>query len=249
MNIGELIANTRIWLDDPEPQHPSRRQLLKVISTEIQHFVNQYSNTAEPYSIMSWPLSTGPAVEDYLVAAPNLGKILYIVTVDQADPHHFEREVRLVEPANIDQFYWGPKGQIAAMKHSAQLFAPFRKPDGSFWLRIRPVPNRQDDYLVFYQTGRWELASETSEPLIPEFHELIEVQAALSALPYCRWVGLSGEGSSGKAGSLAQTLEVQAGKWSTQWDRYRTNMRKEQIRSRSGYADYYDSSYLDTIYF
>lgn len=249
MNLGQFVTNVRIWLDDPEPQHPSRRQLVKIIATEIQQFVNQYSNTAEPYSILSWPLVTGPHVEDYLVGAPNLGKILYIVTADDGDPYHFEREVRLVEPANIDQFYWGPKLAISSIQHSAQLFAPYRKPDGSFWLKIRPVPSRGDNYIVFYQTGRWELASQSSEPLVPEFHELIELHAAVNALPYARWVGLTGDGASGKAAGLGQTLAMQAGRWDTQWDRYRTNLRKESIRSRSGYADYYDSNYLDTIYF
>ncbi len=249
MNLQELITNCRIWLDDPEPQHPSRRHLVKIIATEIQQFVNQYSNTAEPYSILSWPLVCGPGVEEYLVGAPNLGKILYIVTSDPGDTFHFERDVRLVEPYNIDQFYWGPLQAKSTMKHSANLFSPFRKPDGSFWLKVRPIPDRVDNYLVYYQTGRWELASQSSEPMIPEFHELIEVHAAVTALPFCRWVGLSGDAASGKAQSLAGTLAAVAGRWDEQWARYRTNLRKEQIRPRSGYADYYDSTYLDTIYF
>lgn len=241
--INEMLSNERVLLGEPLPQKPSLRLMWKVTLNHIQDLYNQASNSQEAWTESGVDLQVSPDVDEYLIpGAPLLGKPLLVFTKDDGNPAIFERPINIVRPENLITAYDGPRdGQYLwpgfwdGSTHTAQAFAFFQM-DGNWYARIRPVPQIGAVYRILFVTGNWAAqASLGSEPLLTEHHHALEVRAALSLLPHCKW-SENIAADNGMRDGLMKSLIADDARFTRSLERYiRTATQSRITFRRSGY--------------
>lgn len=249
-----MMANARTLMDDPSPQHPSDRHLLKIVLLHAQDLINKANNSGKAWATGETPLVVSRNVGDYQIAQPaDFGKPLVVLTTDAANTAHWERPVDVYELQNLDFAYSGPadganlsRAFADGSTHSAAGVAFYRKQgdDGQVWARVRPVPQEAATYTIIYSVGNWaDQAGLASSPVLREFHDLIEVRSALSALPSARWWDESSE--EGRRANREKRQEVALARRydderiTPNFERFVGSMRnaKMNLRATYGYLD------------
>lgn len=192
----QMVKRSRVRLGSPRSQAPSDRQLLLLISTNIQSFINESGLNGSAWAVDELPLTVAAGIEDYAIAEGSyFGKPIQVRTVYPENPAHIERDVEFFELGDINYDWNYPKNFGALVSnydgspHTAQRIAFFRKSGtDQVYARVQPVPQRAATYQVLYQIGDFgSVLSLDTAPLLPQHHALIELRSCIDALPHCDW--------------------------------------------------------------
>lgn len=196
MNLRGLLRNVRTRLGSPKSQRPSDKELLLLLSTHVQSFINRANLSAKPWAVDEIPLQVTAGVEDYPVgSASQFGKPIQVRTVFPQNPAHIERDIDFFElgdinfdwnyPKNLGNLYYNADGS----PHTALRMGFFRKSGiDQVYMRVMPIPQSAATYQVLYQIGLYgETAELDDTPIVPQHHGLIEVRTAIDALPLTEW--------------------------------------------------------------
>lgn len=238
MNLSRILAEARVLLDSPRVQHPSMLQLVTIATQQVQQFHNELQNTSVPWNINSTILSVGPNVDEYLLAAPDFGKVRYILTEDTA-ANFLPREVRIADPENFDHFGAGVRMPFITDKHNAiamAFYGQYGSPQGRY-VKVTPVPRVAADYRIFYDVGPYSPGGLGEDLIMPEFHHLLVSRVVLAALPYAQWEGLEPVENVDKRARLGDTIQQSNQLFEDAFERYRTNQRQEQMAPRMLYGE------------
>lgn len=242
MNFRQLLTNTRIRLGEPRAQRPSDLALLLMVRTQVQSFLTQANLSDKPWAVDEVPLIAVGGVEDYDVgSASQFGKPIQVRTV-WPSPNHVESTIEFFELGDInfewdlprDMAYgWAPDGS----PNTAQRIAFFRKAGrDQVYARIMPIPQVGATYQILYQVGVYgETESLDDIPVLPQHHALVEIRAAIDALPHAEW-GDDENMNREKRKELALTLAATEGRLAKEFNNY---IKTATISRRIGFRDLY----------
>jgi hypothetical protein len=185
---AENLSAIRLRLGEPDPHHPSDPQLLNIFIDHIANHRAALLNTRSHWDVERWTLSVSDGDEDILVTAPNFGRPFLVYTTDESNQFHVRREIPFSLLQDTDQRYQGPQKTVM-QGHSAVEISFYRR-GGQWYARVTPIAGGSATYEVFYEAG-YTLASLGDSPGLSPFHQLVRVQASLSALPLCAWGDIS----------------------------------------------------------
>jgi hypothetical protein len=175
----------------------------------------------------------------------SFGKPLQVITVDDSTPSHIEREIPFFQVANLNFNYqapkdagyqnWSPDGS----NHTAVRIAFYRK-DGSWTVRVLPMPELAAEYKVLYSVGDWAGTAGLGDvPILPEHHHLIEVRSAGTLLPLAEWYDEEDKqgrkANSEKRQSLAQSLMAENQLYTRDFENRIVNLQGRQLVFRNSY--------------
>jgi hypothetical protein len=185
-----------VLLDDPLPQKPSLRRILLAVLQATQSFCSQLENTGAAWSLKpDYTLAVANGSSDYLLAIDDsYGKPVQVLTYWPANLSIPQRYVEFREFQDMN-FDWGWPVNVASFMYTdgspntAMRMAFYYKDDGTRWVRVLPQPQLSGgSYLITFASGDWSSnASLETSPVLSQFHSLIELWAAQSALPSCQW--------------------------------------------------------------
>lgn len=244
MNFRQLLSNTRIRLGEPRAQRPSDFALLLLVRSQVQSFLNQANLSDRPWAVSEVTLVVTGNVEDYTVAsASQFGKPIQVRTQYAANPAHIESVVEFYElgdlnfdwdlPRNGASYGWAADGS----PNTAERIAFFRK-DGSdqVYARVLPIPQTSAQYQILYQVGVYgETESLDEIPVLPQHHSLVELRAALDALPLCEWDDDPARNSNMRK-ELAISMASTEGRLAREFNNY---IKYGTVSRRVGYRDLY----------
>lgn len=196
-SIDQMKANIRLRLGGPLDQKPSDGELLLILNTQVQSYLNEVNLSAKPWAVAEVNLYAVPTVEDYAIAATNFGKPIQVRTVYPANPAHIERDIDFFELGDLN-FDWNlPKNfgntffNLDGSPHTAIRMAFFRRlGQDTAYVRIIPIPQLAATYQILYQIGVYGDTQGLGEvPVLPQHHSLIELRSAIAALPLSEWSG------------------------------------------------------------
>jgi hypothetical protein len=250
-NLAEMISNVKLRLGDPLPQSPSARHLFRLVLDHCQSVYNHLNNTSQAWATAEIPLAVAPGQGDYLLNAGQWGKALLIYTEDPSNPGHWERTVPFYEVQNINLAYEGPNdgangfaGFVDGSNHTAFGIAFLRDQNGAnVSARVRPIPQAAATYRILYSIGDWASgAALGSVPVLPEHHHLIEVRAALSALPIAKW-WVGGDKDTEKLNQnqrlqYAASLRMDEARYTRDFELYVRSQTGRRVGFRSGYGSF-----------
>jgi hypothetical protein len=215
VNLRQMLSNVRTRCGDPRAQKPGDRALLLLLSTQIQTFVNETSLTGRPWAVDELSLVVSANTEDYpLPIDSHFGKPIMVRTVYPSNPGLIERDVDFIDLGEFNHDWPFPKDagvgwSVDGSPNTAGRLAFFRKSGtDQIWVRVLPIPQQSAEYQVLYQVGVYgETVPLDETPLLPEHHGLIEVRAAIAALPHCEWSD-DQRANTERRKELAMTLDV-----------------------------------------
>jgi hypothetical protein len=221
MTVEEMIAQIKVLLDEPNTEHPSKRQIMINLSSNLQQYHNELQLTGAPWNIQTWQLDTVPGTSEYQVMAQNWGKPMLVLS-KTTEPQGVEEEVQI---SNIENFDF---------PHSTPTIAFYGKGALSHGLfcRIVPEPSQAKSYTIWYKGGPIPFVSLTDELTMPEHHHLIIHRTAVACLPYCRWYDFEKEFWGVKMAGLQQALQYSLQGYEDSFGRYKNNQKSEQMRAR-----------------
>ena len=226
MTVEEMIAQVKVLLDEPNTEHPSKRQIMQALSSNLQQYHNELQITGAPWSIKTWQLDVVPGQSEYPVTVQDMGKPMLVLS-KVSDPLVPEREVQITNMENFDYPHSTPA--IAFYGKSALSHA--------YNCRIVPEPSQAASYTVWYKVGPIPFVSLTDELLMPEHHHLILHRTAIACLPYCRWYDFDKEYWAVKMANLGQALKYSVEQYEDSFGRWKNNQKSEQMRPRVLWGD------------
>lgn len=194
--ISDMAQSVRLRLGEPRANRPSPRAVLQAVVTKIQSKIDELGNSGQPWAVDELTLNVVGNQSDYLIpATPYFGKVMQVVTYYPANLSIPVRYVHFTQLNDMD-YDWGLPPNIASYMYTdgspntAQRIAFYRKAgEDNIWCRVLPMPNLSAQYRVLYNVGMWaDDQGLGTSPVLNQFHNLPEVQAALSLLPQTAWV-------------------------------------------------------------
>lgn len=235
--ILQMMEGVKAELDFPSLGTPNPRQILKKLGAQIQNLYNDLSNTGHAWDEYEAPINVSPGVADYQLNDARFGKALVVLTRDDSNPSHYVRTIPVFELQDLN-FDWALPNDIGASivsfdgsTHSAMRVAYYRR-GGVPFLRFQPTPAVANDYDVLFVTGNWiGGAALTDEPVLNEHHHLIETRAAISLLPYAKWVADEGANTA-KRRELALALKNDEAIYLGSFNAYKLNLHGDAMNER-----------------
>lgn len=215
MNLRQMLDHMRILLGDPNAQEPSDRTLLYLLSRELQTYANQANLSGQHWAVDEYPLNVTSGTAEYQISETAFGKPIDVYTYYPTDPGHIRRDIDFTNLGDVN-FDWGYPNNVAAgmafgSPHTAMRMAFYRK-QGYIYVQVQPTPQQSATYKVLYQIGEYGSTTSLDEaPLIPEHHALIELRAAMAALPHARW-GDNEEFNTRKREEIALSMQPASGR-------------------------------------
>lgn len=235
------LAIIRRRLGHPLPEAPDDGTLLTMLVDQIAHHTTQLSVTRNHWAVDRWTLNVQPNLEEYPITAGNFGRPFLLYTIDPTDQYHFRREIPFSLLQDIDRRYVGPETATprATNQHSAVLVSFYRKEGQGWFIRPTPIPANSAQYELWYETN-YNYGSLGDTPGLDAFHHLLRVQTALSALPYCEWLGISLKENvdawKAKIGLLRDTLVHDEAIFRQAFNNYKAQASRDGVTSKLGYA-------------
>jgi hypothetical protein len=101
MTVEEMIAQIKVLLDEPNTEHPSKRQIMINLTSNLQQYFNELQLTGAPWAIKTLTLTTSANTPEYPITANDWGKPM-LVLQRESDPMIPEREVQITNIENMD---------------------------------------------------------------------------------------------------------------------------------------------------
>lgn len=239
MTLSEIIQRVRVLLDEPSPQHPTKRHIITLLDGMLQQYHNELQITKAPWNLQTWILNVGPDVSEYLITAPDWGKPLFVMT-ESFQPGYAEWEIPIVNIQNADFMPGGnPLPGWGTGEHSARSIAFYGK--GAVgqgrYCKLFPTPSQSAAYTVWYRPGNINPLGLTDELMLPEHHHLITHRVAMGCLPYARWADLDIETMAARRAEIGQALGYSLDMYEDSWARYRANQKAETMRRRVNWGE------------
>ena len=237
------IAMIRARLGNPLPNAPDDQQLLRLMVDQLSHHSAQLVNTRNHWSVDKWVFTAQSGLEDYLITANNFGRPFVCYTIDLSDPYHVRREIPFSLLQDADKRYQGPQMNFAVTKHSAVEMVFYRKEGQGWFLRPVPIPGDSSQYEIWYET-MYEYGALGDTPGASAFHHLVRVQAAIAALPFCHWRGVSPQEDAKtwqiQMAAIRDSLLHDEQKFQRAFDIYKSQISREGVNAKLGYANDYE---------
>jgi hypothetical protein len=197
---AESISEVRSLLDDPYQQAPNLHKIVAGHLRFEQLMCNRLNNTGRPWAVKTFDFDSDPDTDTYdvatgtpAIAVADFGKPLVVVKAtgnanlpfiqvsfddyNQQDYGTIPLGTSDVTPLEI----FSPSMEKVTFYREG-IIGPVRK------MKLNPVPQTVFTYTVSYLVGAIGRDDAiTVDYGIPEHSHLVEIQNALSQLPYCKW--------------------------------------------------------------
>jgi hypothetical protein len=243
--LAEMTQHIRAKLLDPESHAPSRGKILLEIRDEVQRLHNRLGNSRAPWSLESVELQITPTLDDQNVAVPQggyqIGHIESVFTYDPTDPYHVEEDVPIVAPDQISQFYRGPvrTSYNATNSHSVALMAFYLSQSG-YKVRPRPVPSQTERYQLWFRTGRFTPQALEQEPILGQYHPMVEDFACLKLLPACKWAGVSAAARAARVDEIRRARADSIALWKDDFETFIRTNKSARVENLVAFGEEYD---------
>lgn len=193
--LADMAQSIRLRLGEPRANRPSPRAVLQAAVTKVQSKIDELGNSGQPWAVDELTLTVTSNTSDYLLpVTPYFGKVMQVVTYYPANLSIPTRYVSFTQLNDMDHD-WGLPVNVAnymftdGSPNTAMRIAFYRKAgEDNIWCRVLPMPNLSAQYKIIYSVGQWaDDAGMAASPVLNQFHNLPEVQAALSLLPQTEW--------------------------------------------------------------
>ena len=244
MTLDQSIVEVRYHLNEPSEGSPSTRQILQKLRDAAQLLHLEMQNTAIAWDVRTFPIFTVVGQSDYLIPADaaTFGKDFRVVTVDPNNPYHVSREIRRCDIGDNDNFYNGPV-QAVASGHSAVVCNFFRQ-SGAIYMKIVPSPGEAGKiYEVWYETAEPQMNALGDSPTLAPFQRYLNLKAALTLLPLCKWGDLKGLELQAQQVALGAGLTAQITEYKKAWQDWISSDREDGTSIRLSYGSNYDYWY------
>lgn len=170
------------------------RQILRVVLASGQSVYNRLTNSNKAWNTGSVQLVVTPSEQDITLDVPStFGKALQVVTTDESNPSHIQRDIPLYEVDNLNHNWYAPNDVAAwgwdvdGSGCTAQRMAVFNL-NGIWQVRVLPIPQTNAIYSMLFSVGDWMSTAALADiPILPQHHHFIEVRSAIALLPLCEW--------------------------------------------------------------
>lgn len=241
-SVAEMISHIRLKLGDPKPENPRDEVIMTFLKDAAQQLYNELANTASNWTLKKARLTLVPGQDTYLFPFSDFSQELCMLTVDDTDPNHWQREVMICEVQNTDQFFSGPlKDQGSGYKHTAQT-ASFYLMDGQVYVRVRPVPIQAAEYEIWYVPGPYNVNSFGPVIGFEQFHPMLENQIAIAVAGLCRWQGAGPDETIMRVQERVGALSKEYAAQKDTFDHYKKSIAIPQIEDRILYGETWDES-------
>lgn len=192
MNLRGLLSNIRIRCRNPRAQQPSDRTLLVLLSSHVQNLLIEANLRGRYWAVDETEVVVNPNVAEYIINVEGFGKPLEVRAVYAPGSSHIDHDVDFFELGDLNYLqdgYWGSGvDPLNGQPYGDQRVAFYRR-NGNIYLRIaQGGPPAGTRYKIIYQVGKFsETTPLDEEVFLPEFSGLVEIRAAISALPHCDW--------------------------------------------------------------
>lgn len=243
-SIQSMCSAARLLCDEPLAQKPSPRRILQAVEHSVQSFYSQLESSGQPWALKpDYTLNVSNGTSDYLLSLDNsYGKPIQVLTYWPANPSLPQRYVEFYEIADLN-FDWGMPVNVASMlftdgsPNTAIRMAFYYRDDGSRWVRVLPQPQLFGSYLITFASGDWaSSAALETDPVLSQFHSLIEIWAAESVLPSCQWSDNQNYNMSHRK-EIALALQNDRARIEDDWQRYIRNTIQDHITIRQSSFD------------
>ena len=243
-SLDQHLANIRqVWLDEPLPQRPGLRYLWTLLLAEVQNAFNQMTDTGQNWRTGETTLEFGPSQEEVQIPDSGMSKPLVVYTMDEANPHHYERVVDIVSRQNLITGYYGNRDGGGNLMpyfdsyHTAQKIAIYQKDGaGDWYASVRPVPASDAPsavYKLIFADGAWaENAQLGSSVALTEHGQLFEVRAATLALSQAVWWADDEEKNAAKRKEKLSLLALAESRYGPSFDRFITSLSGHKVSFR-----------------
>lgn len=183
----------RPLLDDPFQQSPN---LDKIVAGHLrfeQLMANRLNNTGRPWAVKTFNFNSSSATDTYTISATDFGKPLVVIkaTGEEALPYvqvPFDdyNQIEYGEiPSGVSEVtpwgIWSPTQEKITFYREGMI-------DPVMKMKLNPLPQDAQTYTVSYLVGAIGRSDAiTVNYGIPEHAHLVEIQNAMSQLPYAKW--------------------------------------------------------------
>lgn len=181
----------RSRLKHPRTNRPGDGDCLRALCDHVKLLRAKRKNTGNPWDLADKRINVHADQAKYAINDLRFGTPLAVLTVDDANPNHYQRLIPFFAPQNL-AWQWGLPNNIASWNvnfdgstHSAERVA-FYWSNGIPYLEFQPLPKANSSYLVRFLVGNSVDAMSLSDPLdLGEIgNSLAEIGAAISLLPF-----------------------------------------------------------------
>jgi hypothetical protein len=227
-----------IYLDNPKQQKPNTGVRYDAVVQNFQNLYNELANVNEAWSFDEAILTVNSASDSFPIPnAARFGKLM-LVTTYSTNEWAVERPIPLSDEQNLNFDWFYPKnyapqlvyGGLTGGAHTAQKVSVFYDKDGVPMLRFLPKPQASARYKLKYSLGDWigQLALDKT-PILPQFHALAEIRAAIDILPLCSWDGLDDKATDRKQTKLFESLARREQRILPHWQQYIREMSHDTV--------------------
>jgi len=241
MIIGNMIEQTRIRLRYPHPTSPNRETILLELRASFQKLHNRLTNKAAPWSLECTDICfSAGSDKGTIVNVRNVGVIQYVHTLPSDQTQGEQREIQLIKPQNIDQFYGGPltATQGESVEHTAEVMAPYFE-QGQLYFMVRPIPQKMETYRLWYKPGFYEPDGLAAEPPLQQFHPMIVADAVRKLAGHCVWLGLDANATAKRAADIERSMTDEYAENMRDFEQYISSLNVAQPQQRRAYGDEY----------
>lgn len=239
--LSDIAQSVRLRLGQPRAQRPDPRAVLQAVVTKVQSKIDELGNSGQPWAVDELTLNVVNGTSDYLLpVTPYFGKVMQVVTYY---PQNLSIPTRYVEFTQLNDmnYDWGLPVNVASYMftdgspNTAMRIAFYRKAgEDNIWCRVLPMPQLAAQYKVIYSVGQWaDDAGIASSPVLNQFHNLPEVQAALSLLPQTEW-GDDQKLNSNRRKEFRDALLYDERELLDNWQRYIRSLTSDHLTNRLG---------------
>lgn len=243
-SIQSMAAEVRLRCDEPLPQKPSMRRVLLAVLDATQSLYNQIENTGQAWSLKSdYSLNVVNGTSDYLLAIDDsYGKPIQVLSTWPSNQSYIQRYIEFREfssmnfdwpyPVNLANWLWTDGSNCTAAR-----MAFYYRDDGSRWVRVLPMPSLSAIYAITFSSGDWASSAALEDsPVLSQFHSLVEIWAAESILPSCRWWGDEKMNSAHRL-EIGIALKNDEARIGDEFQRYCRNLVVDQMGTRKSSFD------------
>lgn len=211
----ERFTKISEWLDNPLGQFPDPHKVLNQMLV-CEHQLNlKLTNTRQPWNLISYALATVSGQSEYPITQPvqnsnRSGKVFFVVraTTDENLPFLY---IPFNDYSDITHGLLQTSINARLSVEEKITFYRTGTQDQSIIAVISPTPQEVLNYTISFYSGYLDRtgAGMTQMALMPELHDYLDLQAAISLLPYAKWGGFSMQENMERRRELQSTLIMQ----------------------------------------
>jgi hypothetical protein len=250
ITVGSIVGGVLDYCRHPSEKALPRGLIAERFMDRWAYYVNQMTMTGEAWYLEKTTISINENQSEYPINAASFGKPVVAYILDDSLAIAGELEiVRFRDQVegvftNVPPGYSLPASVVPATRNGISFFTE----SGQQKLRMVGTPTNSGTLVLHYVPSGNTFASLTDGiTLLDNFANLFKIHTAIMCMPDCEWTGYSAAESKEKRQEIKETLVLEFGLLTTQFNEYKNTIFQEQTDSREGFGDSQEYGYYDLV--